>query len=126
MIYTKTCRHCGREFKSEYEVSVYCDRVCRSRSQSAKRYEKMKDDPEYKRKSYENTKRWINANRAHFNDLCREKNKVRMSDIRAERKRRGLCYRCGGKKDTYKSYCSICEEKIKMWKKARRQNETRE
>lgn len=64
---------------------------------SKKYYDKMKNNAEYKRKNKERLSRWLSIpkNRARFNELLRETNRIRMKRKLKERKKKNLCSYCG-------------------------------
>jgi hypothetical protein len=73
-----------------------------------------------KKIKYDYWKAWYNrpGNREHFNDLMRERSRLHQRKIRKERTKKGLCTRCGGKRDMkfnhggVKKTCSKCAKKL--------------
>jgi len=83
----RACKYCGKKMiiiKSNKRL--FCSNRCRNafyyhnnkayhdRALNTCRnyYHRHKDDPEFKAKNYARVKRWIEKNRAHFNELCRK------------------------------------------------------
>ena len=118
----KKCLRCKKEFK-ENRIGTsterkFCSTVCRNRYNAKKRYDRLKDDPEYKRKKYKYWKDvWYKKNREHFNDLMREPVRLRSLRIHKERKEKGLCTECGGERDSKFINCNKCREKIRLYYK---------
>ena len=75
-----------------------------------KRYFKIRDTPEYKKKRKETFRIWRANNRlkhnAMMNIITKRNNKKRM----VYRRKNGLCTWCGGKRDSIYSYCGKCRK----------------
>ena len=109
------CLRCGAEFcKGTNKNGIakrFCSISCRIRYNSYNQYLKLKDNPEYKKEKYMNLKLWIENNREHFNDLCRERSRIHQSKTRAERIAKKLCTICATPLDNNKRCCSKCAKK---------------
>lgn len=97
----------------------FCDVTCRTKYNSKLYYEKNKNKQEYLKKKREYLRKWVNENRKHFNELVREKNRVFQKKQVEERKLKGLCLRCGKKRENKKfKTCSACRKKKRLQQKA--------
>jgi len=87
----------------------------RARRNAKRYYERMKNNPEFKRKAALRLKKWIKKNREHFNDLCRERNRIYQKKMQYMRREQGLCPKCGGKRDKEMrwKHCTSCRKKLK-------------
>lgn len=65
----KICVSCGNPFIGT-KLQKFCCHRCNARYNSRIRYQKIKNTEEYKEKSYQNTKKWVQNNRERFNALC--------------------------------------------------------
>lgn len=88
---------------------IFCSNVCRLRYHNLKRYNRLKNNKEYKDYQRETFRKWRANNREHFNDLCREKNRLFRNKTYKIRKEKGLCPVCGGKRDDKRYFmCGKC------------------
>jgi hypothetical protein len=113
----RNCKRCGKELEksSNKHQKEYCDMTCRTRYNASKRYAKLKNNPEYKKKALTRSKKWIAENRLHFNDLVREKSRLFQIKIHKERIEKGLCVKCGAERDTEGlKWCSKCRQKSRQ------------
>lgn len=62
----------------------------RARESARNYYNKHKNNPEFKRKNYERTKKWIAENRERFNELMRKHWKTRRAKLFARPQRTAL------------------------------------
>jgi len=67
----RKCLRCGEEFIPPHENSVYCSVKCRTRDCSKKRYEKLKNNPSFKKKAKANWEAWYAKNKEKFNEDMR-------------------------------------------------------
>lgn len=114
-----TCKQkgCKNKFKPR-GIKKFCSHTCGTRFNARLRYNKLKNNPEFKAKQKIKWKNWINNNRAHYNDLCREPSRKYAARIRKERKAKGLCPKCGGKIDEVRwKCCSACRKKERIRRK---------
>lgn len=115
----KFCLRCKKIIKKKYgrksKTKKFCNDMCRARFHATKRYERLKDNPEYKKKAGARTKKWISENRGRFNDLVREKSRLYQIKLRKERKEKGVCRKCGGEIDDKRFiWCSKCRQKSRQ------------
>jgi hypothetical protein len=117
----KKCKGCIRKFIPVSKKQLFHSHKCNTRYHSLKRYYRLRENPEFKKKRKNNFRKWINKNRNHFNDLCRERNKINQRRLRKERIKKGLCYCCGGEREdkAYKS-CEKCRIYWKFYKEGRK------
>lgn len=89
----------------------FCSTRCQVLFNSNKRYQRLKDDPEYKKKAKETFNKWRKKNREHFNDLVREPARIFMNKRYHIRKSKRLCVYCGEvKARSDKVTCQKCGE----------------
>lgn len=112
------CLFCDKEIDiSKSKLKKFCSPRCRTNFNSFRDYHKNKDKPEFKEDARKRFKIWLNKNRAHFNNLLREKNRIRNGRNRDSWRAAGLCARCGKtREDEGKKSCRACRIKTKMWK----------
>ncbi|MEM4270827.1 MAG: hypothetical protein QXO70_01885 [Candidatus Pacearchaeota archaeon] len=114
----KSCPNCKVFFQTEKTNKIFCSMTCRTRFNAKLRYTRLKDDPQYKRKSKEYFKVWLEKNRAHFNELVREPNRLYQQKKRQELMAKGLCLRCGrNKPDEGYVNCNNCKQQFNLWYK---------
>ena len=93
------CERCGKIIKKPKENKRFCSTLCQTRTQARKFYQKNKDKKWYKDRQRKSFKNWRIENREHFNDLCREKNRLFQKKRRKIWTKSGVCVRCGGIRD---------------------------
>jgi hypothetical protein len=127
---TISCKHCGK--KIEYEQRAggrpreFCGTNCcsnwqyhnnpkanaRVKAYTHARYQKIKNTPEYKAQRKACFNRWLAKNRARFNELMREPNRLRNRAMRIIAKKNGMCPRCFKRKKLKNmAICKICKDK---------------
>lgn len=114
----RKCKYCGKIVLQ----GNFCCALCygkwhykhdkkfnaRRRAESKKQYHAQKEDPEYKKKRLIYFRKWRAKNREHFNDLCRERNRMNQTKRYWQRKRTGKCVSCGKKRYKGKMICKRC------------------
>ena len=80
----------------------------RSREGMKKYYSKHKDEPEFKAKQRGYFKSWLERNRAHFNEICRERNRLRAAALRQKWRAEGTCNHCGQPRASERKFCAKC------------------
>jgi len=114
---TGKCLGCGNKFVDLRNGNVikkrFCSEKCRTRYNANLAYQKIKNDPKYKKYAKKKFKNWLKNNKEHFNDLVREKNKLHQRKIRKEREEKKLCRKCGkiSVKNTKYHNCEECRKK---------------
>ena len=121
------CKKCGKEFKSSRKNKKYCSGTCQKGYNSSKRYYKIRNTKKFKEARKKYFKKWIKKNRAHFNELLREPNKLRQRKLRDYRRKNKLCLYCENKRTKGYSSCEKCRIKRRMWKKedGKKRNESK-
>jgi len=122
---SKKCLNCRIEITEraigKSTEKKYCSPKCRNRANSKKNYLKWKDTPEFKANRLIKQRIWVEKNRAHFNDLCREKNKEYQKKKREEARTKGFCLSCF--KVPAKEGFLRCERCLTMRRDARKKND---
>ena len=99
----RTCQECGTKFEEKgvgtKREKKFCKALCKNRFNSREDYNKKKDKPDYKKERRRVFKNWLSRNRKHFNDLMREKNRIRKRNNYHKFDKLGLCTSCGGVRD---------------------------
>jgi hypothetical protein len=85
------CLHCGKilpenTLKSK-KKNNFCDEKCRTRYYAIKRYNEIKNHPDYKAYRKEYFKKWLEKNRDRFNELMRPVSRRYQTEQRAKNKR---------------------------------------
>ena len=75
------CSYCQKPFTTSRNKK-FCSRACQTRFHANKSYNKRKDTPEYREKRRIYFQKWLSNNRAHFNEIMREPNRLRQKRIR--------------------------------------------
>lgn len=117
------CLRCGKKFEAREigQPKKFCSALCRTRFGAIKRYNRLKNNKEYQDKQKEFFRKWRTENREHFNDLCREPNKLYQRRLKNERRDKGCCISCGTKlKNEDYTNCLACREKRKEWANQRK------
>lgn len=118
----KKCPHCGADFVTKPRAipKKFCSEKCRTRYNSRIRYSLVKDTDEYKNYRKEYFPKWLDNNRSHFNDLCRDRSRIGAHNRYIERVKKGLCAYCGGIKEEErknKRICIACSKKAQVYEK---------
>jgi hypothetical protein len=90
---SRRCMHCDKIIPDKDENGFFisakrkfCDSKCRTRYFSLIRYNRIKNDPEYKKYRKKYFDEWRKVNRDHFNSLMRNYSKAYQTKIRAQKK----------------------------------------
>ena len=124
----KKCLYCKKVLRKKrsdrkhiFVRKKFCNAKCRSRYHANKQYNRIKDNRKYKKYRKKYFKIWRKKNRKHFNDLVREKSKIYLRKIRKERLDKGLCPKCGKKRDSKWIHCNACRKIMReYYKKTKR------
>jgi len=121
----RRCAHCNKELARDVK---YCSTKCaqnwiyhnsphykeRVKRNARERYNRLKDDLEFKSQRKASFDKWRKKNREHFNDLCREPNRLRSIERIKERKEQGVCIKCAGRLQVKEGVtCDVCCSKQK-------------
>jgi hypothetical protein len=79
-----------------------------SREYRKKYYAEHKNDPIFKSKQRAWFKSWLERNRAHFNEISRERNRLRAAALRQKWKTEGTCTHCGQPRIEGRLFCQKC------------------
>lgn len=117
------CLYCGKETTRPKFCSNKCcqnnsyhnnpAQQARVKEYSKVYYKKNKDNQEYKDRAKKRFNKWLENNRAKFNDYMREYMKIKNRRIYHERKDAGKCTSCGGVRDRDILTCNACNERRK-------------
>lgn len=88
------CLECNKEFVPISRVHKFCSQRCRLRFNARKRWLIMRNDPDYKSKIRENSKRWYQKNKTKHNlrmrdymrEYYRKKYSKRAREVESEKK----------------------------------------
>jgi hypothetical protein len=118
------CKYCGKELKENNSgmPKKFCNIKCshkwkyenmpyykaRLLKASRKTYERLKNNPDFKKSQKEYFRKWLNKNRAHFNDLCRDRCREYERKKREYYALHKLCQYCGAKREEGYKSCGAC------------------
>lgn len=114
------CKRCGKRFKKRGSGKItkkFCSASCRARYNALKRHHRLQPSPEYRKKRKKWFDDWRRKNRKHFNNLVREPNRLLSRKRHEERKSKGLCIKCGGKRDSKFLSCLKCRIQYRAYSK---------
>ena len=118
------CKNCKRELTGRHKrfCSCNCSSLWRYRNlpayrkkllaRSKKVYYKQRNNPKFKADQRRRFNDWLENNRAHFNDLCRDRARECERKKRKRRKKLKLCVYCGKKRTIGYISCESCRKKI--------------
>lgn len=115
------CLRCGKKLPKKKGITPgrkrkFCNDTCQTRYNATKRYYRLRNNPKFKKKCKKNFDRWRKDNREHFNELMREPSKIRERKETVLWRRRGLCTKCGRKKEDERFMrCRECRRKQRKW-----------
>jgi len=110
LLENKKCLCCGADFVTKPRVipKKFCSEKCRTRYNARVSYEKNKNTKEYKEYRKKIFKDWLDNNRPHFNDLCRERSRLYSRKRYTERVKNNVCVGCGRIKEEERQSKRLC------------------
>lgn len=121
------CKYCNKKLiiSNKGRKKRFCNANCgsnwryhnlpyykeRTKKNTIKSYNRLKGSPKFKTERKKRFDIWLNNNREHFNDLCRDRSRLHERKVRKLRRKLGLCLRCGKEKEEGFICCKSCRDK---------------
>jgi hypothetical protein len=68
---TRKCLNCQKNFEVNRKDKKFCSQKCRTRYNASKRYNALKNNPNFKRKARDTWNKWIKTHKKEFNEKMR-------------------------------------------------------
>lgn len=133
----RKCKECGEILKPNkkgrlHPNRVFCNQNCNARFHTRITYQKMKNEPHFRKLRREAFERWKLRNPERFRKMVNDANRKRTRRVVQERREKGVCVYCGRKKDRPDRVgCLECrtkkwiKDKNRRYKKKKYKNEKR-
>ena len=117
MFKIKICKNCRKLFFVTHKIGlerIFCCSSCKDKYNSRVRYNRLKNNEEFKLQNYENSKKWRLDNKEHFNNLVRKKSRLFRRKLVKYRRENKLCIECGEFLDTFRSRTRCLEHLLRQ------------